>query len=140
MALILHPENEQREIVKDALEQVGYQVMIVNSVDDARERMRFVNFACVVQQSQFECPKLADSTFYKYMREMSMQRRRYLFYILIGPEFHTLYNLQALAYSANLVINEKDLYHMGVALRKAIPMYEEVFGPYMEELTSAGKT
>ena len=69
-----------------------------------------------------------------------MQRRRYLFYILIGPEFHTLYNLQALAYSANLVINEKDLYHMGVALRKAIPMYEEVFGPYMEELTSAGKT
>ena len=140
MALILHPENEQREIVKDALEQVGYQVMIVNSVEDARERMRFVSFACVVQQSQFEGPKLADSTFYHYMRNMSMQRRRYLFYILIGPEFHTLYNLQALAYSANLVINEKNLYHMGAALPKAIPMYEEVFGPYMEELTSAGKT
>ena len=137
MALVLHPENEQLEIVKDALEQVGYQVMTVNNIDDARERMRF---ACVVQQSQFEGPKLADSTFYHYMRNMSMQRRRYLFYILIGPEFHTLYNLQALAYSANLVINEKDLYHMGVALRKAIPMYEEVFGPFMEELTSAGKT
>lgn len=140
MALLLYPDNEQREIVKDALEQVGYQVMFVDSVDQARERMRFVNFACVVQYSQFECPKLEESTFYHYMREMSMQRRRYLFYILIGPEFNTLYNLQALAYSANLVINDKDLYHTGVALRKAIPMYEEIFGPFMEELTSAGKS
>ena len=74
------------------------------------------------------------------MRDMAMQRRRYLFYILIGKEFSTLYNLQALANSANLVINEEDLYHMGIALRKAIPMYEELFGPFMEELASAGKS
>ncbi|GAB4338971.1 MAG: hypothetical protein Kow0089_11380 [Desulfobulbaceae bacterium] len=140
MALVMYPDGEQRDIVRDALEQVGYQVVFTDSVDDARERMRFVNFACVVQHSQFECPKLADSTFYQYLCNMSMQRRRYLFYILIGPEFHTLYNLQALAYSANLVINDKDLYHMTTALRKAIPMYEEIFGPFMEELTSAGKS
>jgi hypothetical protein len=140
MALALYPDNEQRDLVRDALEQVGYQVVFADSVDNARERMRFVNFACVVQQSQFECPKLEDSAFHLYMRNMSMQRRRYLFYILIGPEFNTLYNLQALVYSANLVINDKDLYHMGTALRKAIPLYEEIFGPFMEELTSSGKS
>lgn len=140
MALVLYPENEQREIVRDALEQVGYQVVFAESVDHARENMRFVNYACVVQHSQFECPKLEDSSFHRYMRDMSMQRRRYLFYILIGSEFNTLYNLQALAYSANLGINDKDLYHMGTALRKAIPLYEIVFGPFMEELTSAGKS
>lgn len=140
MALVLYPDGEQKEIVKDSLEQVGYQVMFADNTDDARERMRFVNFACVVQHSQFECPNLADSTFHHYMRDMSMQRRRYLFYILIGSEFHTLYNLQALAHSANLVINEKDILHMGNALRKAIPMYEEIFGAFMEELTSAGKS
>ena len=140
MALVLYPENEQREIVRDALEQVGYQVVFAESVDNARENMRFVNYACVVQHAQFECPKLEDSSFHQYMRDMSMQRRRYLFYILIGSEFNTLYNLQALAYSANLGINDKDLYHMGTALRKAIPLYEIVFGPFMEELTSAGKS
>ena len=140
MALVLYPANEQRDIVRDALEQVGYQVVFADSVDNARERMRFVNFACVVQHSQFECPKLEDSSFHQYMRNMSMQRRRYLFYILIGSEFNTLYNLQALAYSANLGINDKDLYHMGTALRKAIPLYEIVFGPFMEELTSSGKS
>ena len=69
-----------------------------------------------------------------------MSRRRYLFYILIGPEFQTLYNLQALAHSANLVVNDKDLLQLGVALRRAIPVYEKLFGPFMEERTSAGKS
>jgi hypothetical protein len=140
LALVLLPKNESLEIVRDALEQVGYQVIVGNDVEQAIESMRFNSYASVVLHSQFEGSKLENSTFHRYMRDMSMQRRRYLFYILIGPEFNTLYNLQALACSANLVVNENDLYHLGVALRKAIPQYEELFGPYMEELTSAGKS
>lgn len=140
MALVLYPQNEKLEIVRDALEQVGYQIIVAENVEEAMERMRFVSFACVVLHSKFDGPNLEESSFHKYMRDMTMQRRRYLFYILIGQEFHTLYNLQALCYSANLVINEEDLYHMAVAMRKAIPQYEEVFGPFMEELASSGKS
>lgn len=140
MSLVLFPQNEKLEIVKDAIEEVGYQVFTAKSVEQALESMRFQNYACIVLHSKFDGPKLEDSTFHKMMRDLPMQRRRYVFYILIGPEFNTLYNLQALAYSANLVVNENDLYHLGVALRKAIPMYDELFGPYMEELASAGKS
>ena len=140
MALLLFPEGQQQELVRDAIEAVGYQVVPAKSVQEAQERMRFVNFACIVLHSRFEGPSLEKSKFHKYIREMTMHRRRYLFYILIGPEFNTLYNLQALVYSANLVVNEKDLLHLGIALRKAIPVYEELFGAYMEELTSAGRS
>lgn len=140
MALILYPENKQRDIVRDALESVGYQVLFAQDVTEAMERMRFVNFACVVLHSQFDGPVLENSEFHQYMRNLAMNRRRYLFYILIGTEFHTLYQLQALVYSANLVVNEKDILNLNLALRKAIPVYEELFGPYMEELTSAGKS
>lgn len=140
MALLLFPEGQQLELVRDAIETVGYQVVRAKNVQEAQERMRFVNFACIVLHSRFEGPSLDKSVFHNYIREMTMTRRRYLFYILIGPEFSTLYNLQALAYSANLVVNEKDLLHLGIALRKAIPVYEELFGAYMEELTSAGKS
>lgn len=140
MALVLFPQDEKLEIVRDALEQVGYQVFVAENVEQAIESMRFNNYASVVLHSQFESPELDNSSFHQYMRNMPMQRRRYLFYILIGPEFNTLYSLQALAHSANLVVNENDLYHLGVALRKAIPQYEELFGPYMEELASAGKS
>jgi hypothetical protein len=68
-----------------------------------------------------------------------MDRRRYIFYILIGDTFHTLYNLEALASSANLTVNTVDLPHLDIVLRKSIPAYEELFGPFLEELSAYGK-
>ena len=68
-----------------------------------------------------------------------MARRRFIFYVLVGQEFKTLYDLQALAYSANLVVNGMEVTFMGTILRKAIPEYEVLFGPLMEELHIAGK-
>jgi hypothetical protein len=73
------------------------------------------------------------------MRKLPMDRRRYIFYILIAEQFHTLYNLEALAYSANLTVNTADLHHLDVVLRKSIPTYEELFGPMLEELGVYGK-
>ena len=82
---------------------------------------------------------LARSVFHAHMRLLPMERRRYIFYILIGSDFHTLYDLEALALSANLVVNSDDLAHLDVILRKAIPAYEELFGPILEELNAYGK-
>ncbi|NOX80102.1 MAG: hypothetical protein GXP57_03265 [Deltaproteobacteria bacterium] len=139
MALLLYPENSGRDAVREAVEQVGYQVFVAKTVKEARDRMRFVNFACVTLHSRFEGESLEDSSFHAYMRDMAMQRRRYIFYILIGPEFHTLYNLQALASSANLVVNERDVKHLDVVLRKAIPSFEELFSPLLEKMGVFGK-
>ncbi len=135
MALVLYPENNGKTAVREAMEQAGYQVFIAGTVQEARERMRFVNFACVILHSRFEGKSLDESTFHAYLRDMAMQRRRYIFYILIGPEFHTLYNLQALSSSANLVVNEKDIKHLDVVLRKAIPSFEELFSPLLEKMS-----
>ena len=70
---------------------------------------------------------------------MAMERRRDIFYILFGPQFHSLYDLEALAYSANLVVSEQDLKFFDIILRKAIPAYEDLFAPILEELTAYGK-
>lgn len=138
MALVLHQHDGQRQQIGEALEAVGYQVFMVETVADAIERMRFVNFACVVFDIELEGP-LEQSVFHRHMCRLSMDRRRYIYYILIGKTLHTLYNLQALAYSANLTVNTADLRHFDVILRKAIPMYEELFGPVLEELSVYGK-
>ncbi len=73
------------------------------------------------------------------MRVMNMSRRRYIFYVLIGEQFDTLYDLQALAYSANLVVNDHEIPFIGTVLKKAIPEFETLFGPLMEELQVVGK-
>lgn len=139
MALVLHPDPEAMEKVKDAMESVGYRVLTANSVEEAIEQMRFFSFACVVFHADFEPGGLAVSTFHNYMREMAMERRRYIFYILFGPQFNSLYDLEALANSANLVVSEQDLKFFDIILRKAIPAYEELFAPILEELNAYGK-
>ncbi len=138
MALILDSPGNQRTQIGEALEAVGYQVFMADTVADALERMRFVNFSCVAFQEGVE-GALAQSTFHAYMRNLDMDRRRYIFYILIGESFHTLYNLEALASSANLTVNTTDLPHLDIVLRKSIPAYEELFGPFLEELNAYGK-
>jgi len=138
MALVLFKDTEQRSKVIAAIESVGYQVITAEKPQDAIERMRFVNFSCVVFQADLE-GNFATSTFHQYLRKMPMERRRYIFYIIIGKQFNTLYNLEALAYSANLTINTVDIKHLEVILLKAIPEYEELFGPLLEELSSFGK-
>ena len=138
MALVLHPPGEQRKRIGEALETVGYQVFVADAAAEALERMRFVNFSCVVFQDAME-GSLAQSSFHAHMRALPMNRRRYMFYILLGDAFHTLYNLEALAHSANLTVNTGDLRHLDIILRKAIPTYEELFGAFLEELSAQGK-
>ncbi len=139
MALILFPDPTAREKIKTAMESVGYRALTADSVEKAIEQMRFINFACITFHADFEPGGIENSTFHHYMRQMTMERRRYIFYILLGPKFHSLYDLEALAFSANLVVNEQDLDHFDIILRKAIPAYEELFGPALEELNAHGK-
>jgi len=139
MALVLHPDPEAMKKVKGAMESVGYQVVTAETVEEAIDQMRFFNFACVVFHADFEAGGLDNSVFHNYIRKMAMERRRYIFYIIFGPQFHSLYDLEALACSANLVVSEQDLEHFDIILRKAIPAYEELFGPILEELNAYGK-
>jgi hypothetical protein len=139
MALILMPESPVRETVINALESIGYKAELVASIDEAIEKIQFVEYACIVLHSLYESRGINANEFHRHMCAMNMSKRRFIFYILIGKEFKTFYNLQALAYSANLVVNDQEVPKFGVILRKAIPEYEELFGPIMEELRHHGR-
>jgi len=139
LSLILMPDTPEKEIVIKAAETFGYQVEAATSAEDAVEKMQFVTYSSVFLHSKYEPGGIESGIFHRYMRSMKMARRRFIFYVLIGQEFKTLYDLQALAHSANLVVNGMEVSFMGTILRKAIPEYEVLFGPLMEELHIAGK-
>ncbi len=136
LALVLYPGTKNRERVVESLETVGYRVICDENVNEAVERMNYINFACIVLHSDFERKGIDESSFHEYMRNMTMMKRRYIFYILIGPVFHTLYNMEALSSSANLVVNDQDLQYLDVILRQSIPAHETLFGAIMEEVAS----
>lgn len=138
LALILIPEDAGRDVVVKACEGLGYRAEVATSVDAAMEKMQFVNYSSVILHTEFE-PEGLRGGFHGFMARMSMTKRRYIFYILVGKALHTLYDLEALAYSANIVVNESDIEHFGIVLRKAIPEYEMLFGPIMEETRLVGR-
>ena len=138
-ALILMPDSPDLRLVTEALEALGYQPSFVQSAEEAMEKMQFITYASVILDSRYEGSTLENGAFHQFMRTMQMSKRRYIFYLLIGPEFHTLYDLQALACSANLVINSRDLSQLTLILRKAIPHYEAMFGAIMQELSTLGR-
>jgi len=139
LALVLMPDTPDKETVIKAAETFGYQVEAASSAEDAVEKMQFVTYSSVFLHTEYEPGGIESGIFHRYMRTMKMARRRFIFYVLIGQEFKTLYDLQALAHSANLVVNGMEVSFMGTILKKAIPEYEVLFGPLMEELHIAGK-
>lgn len=138
-AMVIMPEGKAMDEVLRALAGLGYQAITVENTKQALEKMQFVNYSNVVLHSGYEDGGLSANRFHQYMQFMEMARRRFIFYVLIGPEFSTFYNLEALANSANLVVAEKDSAKFDIILRKAIPEYEELFGAFMTELRVQGR-
>ncbi len=135
-ALVLCSGSSCRKDVADALGSLGYKVISAGSYEEAREKMVLVDFACVVLHENFEDCSLAESRMHSYMKRMDMAKRRYLFYVVIGSSVKSLWDIEALAESANLVVAEKDLPLFDILLRRSIPVYEELFGPFLGELSA----
>jgi len=137
-ALIMIGEEEITTQVAMAFGEMGYQPTYVRSAEEAISKMQFMNFEAVVLHSRFEGGGLESSTVHQHLREMAMARRRYIYYILIGPEFRTLYDLEALANSANLVVNDSEVSNFSIILKRGMNDYSDLFGPYLEALGNYG--
>jgi hypothetical protein len=132
-ALILMASGQGRDAVVKAFFERGYQIEMSESGNDALDQMRLASFAAVVLHADFDGP-LAESPFHRRLAAMPMDKRRALFYALIGKEFYTLYNLEALVSSANVVVNDKEAVHFDIILKKGLQEMHELFGPYAEAM------
>jgi hypothetical protein len=139
MALIMINKGPGFETVRNAFEDEGFLPVYADSLDDGLDRMRFTPFAAVVLHSHFEEDSLSDNKFHVFMQHMAMLRRRNIHYTLIGPEFQTLYDLQALSNSANLVVNDNELKNFSIILKKSLHESQKLFGPLAEALINHGR-
>ncbi len=139
MALVLFPADPARVLIENTLKGLGYQVVCTDDDKEALERMRFTRFSCIAYQADMH-GGLASSAFHGFLSAMPMEYRRHIFYMLVGNELHTLYDLEALALSVNLTVNSADLPKLHLILRKAFQAHEELFGPLLEELGVDGRS
>ncbi len=138
-AMVLMPEDVTKQTVIKNLEEQKYQLYFPKTVDEAINSMRFRDFAVVVYHSEYETSPLKTQDFHQFMIQLSMSKRRSIYYILIGPKFQTLFDLEALTNSANLVVNTREAEYLSTILKKGSADYEELFKPYSTLLKKHGK-
>ena len=137
--LVVMNRGPELTAIMDALYDEGFMPVLADSINDALDRMQFVNYAGIILHSRFEGNSLAGNNLHDFMKKMNMFRRRNIHYTLIGPEFKTLYDLEALSHSANLVVNDNDVNHFDLILRKSLYDNQKLFGPLADALIKEGK-
>lgn len=139
MALILMKKGPGFSKVREAFEDEGFLPQFSDTLEDALDKMQFVPYSAVVLHSRFTEDALENNSFHIFMKKMGMNRRRNIHYTLIGPEFQTLYDLQALSNSANLVVNDNEVGNFQIILKKSLHEAQKLFGPLAESMVSHGK-
>ena len=136
--LVLIAPGPTRDKVMGAMVESFFQPVAGETKSEAIELLQAVQFDSVILHSQFDGESFAHSGIHDLLKRMPMARRRYIFYVLLGPEFSTLYSLEALSYSANMVINEKDVVNMKTIYKKGKSESDELFGPYIKVMAAHG--
>jgi hypothetical protein len=131
IALVAIIDEEKRTRVATILAKMGFAVDTPLFAPLALRRLREVRYNLVVAGTDNALRDL-----HSHVCWLSPARRREIFYTIVGPEFHTLYDLEALVYSANLVVSDKDLHHLEEILHKGIEDYEKLFRPLLDILGS----
>ncbi len=139
MVLILMNKGPGLSTVREAYEDEGFLPVFSDSLEGAIDRIQFTPFAALVLHSRFEGDSLESNNFHSFIKKMAMGRRRNIHYTLIGPEFQTLYDLQALSNSANLVVNDNELNNFRIILKKSLHESQKLFGPLADSMMRQGK-
>lgn len=128
-ALVVIIADHTRTIVERVLVKMGYAIDTAVSAEQAIQRLQVVQYNLIICGTE-----VALKETHQHICSFPSTWRRVTYYAIIGPHLHTLYNLEALAFSVNLVINEQDLEDLESILDKGFRDYENLFRPLLDSL------
>lgn len=137
VALILDPRHY--DTIAQVLTDLGYKLETARSPEHGVHKLKFFHYNVMVFHENFGVESLEESPLYQYVLNMPMSTRRKTFIALIGKDFKSTDNLQALAYSVNQVINEKDLDKLDIMLKKGITDNDIFYRIYRETMETLGR-
>jgi hypothetical protein len=120
---------EKREQVLSSILSLDFSVHVAENGARAIEMLKKSEYSLLICDEVDAMPALHD-----YVIRLPMVTRRIMYYTLIGPALHTLYNLEALSLSANMVVSDRDVHHLGKILSRGFCDYEKLYRPFLDEL------
>jgi hypothetical protein len=127
------------EFSKATIEEMGFKFHVAESPDFAIERIRYMNYDCIIVHEHFAGSSLNSNSVLHYLARLPMAQRRQSFVCLIGPSFKTLDALQAFAQSVNIVVNPSDLPNLSAILKKGLADFELLYRAFKETVAALGE-
>ncbi len=146
--LVVYDEGDQIALVLDErhkdhwvkhLEELDYKIEFARSPEHAVHKMKFTQYHMVVLDDHYGKRELNKNPVYISILEEPMTSRRKLFFILVSDKVKSASNMHAFQFSANLVINEKDLDKTPIILKKGISENETFYKVFKDTLHELGK-
>jgi CheY-like chemotaxis protein len=136
-ALLCVDRQESRDGLKTQLEEMGYVVDILATVDHALQRLRFNQYHVILLDDDLEARSLYPLA--EYLASLNMSSRRVMFVVLIGERLKTADHLQAFVKSVDLVLHPDDLPQLVMHLTRSLRNHERYYKVFNECLIEAGK-
>jgi CheY-like chemotaxis protein len=139
LVLVCVDDASRQNVIKAALDQLGFTMHGAKSAEEAVERLRRDPFEVAIVDEQFQGSSALDNEVVQALQTMPMSTRRYMFVALLGRTYKTFDNMLAFSRSVNVVVNLNDLPHLPAILRKGITENNEFYRAFREILAEVGK-
>jgi CheY-like chemotaxis protein len=139
LVLVCVDDASRQNVIKAALDQLGFTMHVAKSAEEAVERLRRDPFEVAIVDEQFQGSSALDNEVLQALQTMPMSTRRYMFVALLGRTYKTFDNMLAFSRSVNVVVNLNDLPHLPAILRKGITENNEFYRAFREMLAEVGK-
>jgi len=137
-ALVCVDEPEVQRAVVDQLAELGYRIHTGLFAEDISLKLRAHSYNVVVIYETFADSVAEGNPVLIETARTPPNQRRNQFIVLIGPNMITNDDLQAFAYSVDLVVSVSDLANFKPLLRRGVARHTEFYRRYNECLRMSG--
>ncbi len=131
-ALVYCPESQARELLQKELTGLGYEVRVINQLDDIRSRFRYHIYDLIILYQNGPEPEDDLADIQEYISSLLMDMRRKIFVIHVHPRGNRLDSMQAFSMGADLTISPPDLKGLSEILSPALDTKEIAYKVFFE--------
>ncbi|MEA1992642.1 MAG: hypothetical protein U9N58_10710 [Thermodesulfobacteriota bacterium] len=131
-ALVYCPESQARELLQKELSGLGYEVRLINQMDDIRSRLRYHIYDLIILYQNGPEPEDDLSNIQEHISSLLMDMRRKILVVYVHPGGNRLDSMQAFSVGADVTISPSDPENLSEILSQALEAKEIAYKVFSE--------
>ena len=138
-ALVCESDTDLLKKIVNNLNLLEYHVTVSDSGRDALKKMRYHQYDLILVNESFHCEGPDANMVLLYLERLNMTVRRNMFVVMLSSSYRTMDQMMAFRYSANIIVNTKNIDDIGKVIQRGLTDYEFFYGAYNDILKEVGR-